>query len=160
MTVPLPKILHTMSLEEKINTDLKAAMLSKNESALRGLRAVKSAILLAKTSGGNSVSEEDEFKILQKLVKQRKESVDIYKQQNREDLAKSEIEEIEVIEKYLPKMMEESEIKAGIQAIIAQVGAKGPGDLGKVMGAASKNFAGKADNKLVSQLVKDLLAAM
>lgn len=149
-----------MSLEEKINTDLKAAMLSKNESALRGLRAVKSAILLAKTSGGNSVSEEDEFKILQKLVKQRKESVDIYKQQNREDLAKSEIEEIEVIEKYLPKMMEESEIKAGIQAIIAQVGAKGPGDLGKVMGAASKNFAGKADNKLVSQLVKDLLAAM
>ena len=149
-----------MTLEEKINTDLKAAMLSKNESALRGLRAVKSAILLAKTSGGNSVTEEEEFKILQKLVKQRKESVDIYKQQNREDLAKSEIEEIEVIEKYLPKMMGEDEIKAGIQAIIAQVGAKGPGDLGKVMGAASKNFAGKADNKLVSQLVKDLLAAM
>ncbi len=149
-----------MTLEEKINADLKAAMLSKNESALRGLRAVKSAILLAKTSGGNSVTEEEEFKILQKLVKQRKESVDIYKQQNREDLAKSEIEEIEVIEKYLPKMMGEDEIKAGIQAIIAQVGAKGPGDLGKVMGAASKNFAGKADNKLVSQLVKDLLAAM
>lgn len=149
-----------MTLEDKINTDLKAAMLSKNESALRGLRAVKSAILLAKTSGGNSVSEEDEFKILQKLVKQRKESVDIYKQQNREDLAKSEIEEIEVIEKYLPKMMDEADIKAGIQAIIAQVGAKGPGDLGKVMGAASKNFAGKADNKLVSQLVKDLLSAM
>ena len=126
-----------MTLEEKINADLKAAMLSKNESALRGLRAVKSAILLAKTSGGNSVTEEEEFKILQKLVKQRKESVDIYKQQNREDLAKSEIEEIEVIEKYLPKMMGEDEIKAGIQAIIAQVGAKGPGDLGKVIGAAS-----------------------
>ena len=149
-----------MTLEEKINTDLKAAMLSKNEAALRGLRAVKSALLLAKTSGGTGVSAEDEFKILQKLVKQRKESVEIYKQQNREDLAKSEVEEIEVIEKYLPQMMDESEIRKGIQAIIAQVGAKGPGDLGKVMGAASKNFAGKADNKLVSQLVKDLLSAM
>jgi uncharacterized protein len=149
-----------MTLEEKINTDLKAAMLSKNEAALRGLRAVKSALLLAKTSGTDSVTEADELKILQKLVKQRKESVDIYKQQNREDLVKSEVEEIEVIEKYLPKMMDEADIKAGIQAIIAQVGAKGPGDLGKVMGAASKNFAGKADNKLVSQLVKDLLAAM
>jgi uncharacterized protein len=149
-----------MTLEEKINTDLKAAMLSKNEAALRGLRAVKSALLLAKTSGGAGVSAEDEFKILQKLVKQRKESVEIFKQQNREDLAKGEAEEIEVIEKYLPQMMGEDEIKAGIQAIIAQVGAKGPGDLGKVMGTASKNFAGKADNKLVSQLVKDLLSAM
>ena len=149
-----------MSLEEKINSDLKAAMLSKNEAALRALRAVKSAILLAKTSGSGEVKAEDEIKILQKLVKQRKESVDIYKQQNREDLAKSEIEEIEVIEKYLPKMMSEEKIKAGIQAIITQVGAKGPGDLGKVMGAASKNFAGKADNKLVSQLVKELLTAM
>ncbi len=149
-----------MTLEEKINTDLKAAMLSKNEAALRGLRAVKSALLLAKTSGGTGVSAEDEFKILQKLVKQRKESVEIFKQQNREDLAKGEAEEIEVIEKYLPQMMGEDEIKAGIQAIIVQVGAKGPGDLGKVMGTASKNFAGKADNKLVSQLVKDLLSAM
>ena len=149
-----------MSLEEKINTDLKAAMLSKNEAALRGLRAVKSALLLAKTSGTDGVSAEDEIKILQKLVKQRKESVEIYKQQNREDLAKGEIEEIGIIEKYLPQMMSEAEIKTGIQAISAQVGAKGPGDLGKVMGAASKNFAGKADNKMVSQLVKDLLSAM
>ena len=149
-----------MSLEEKINTDLKTAMLSKNEAALRGLRAVKSALLLAKTSGANSVSTEDEVKILQKLVKQRKESVDIYKQQNREDLAKGEVEEIEVIEKYLPEMMSEEDIKAGIQKIIAQIGAKGLGDLGKVMGAASKNFAGKADNKLVSQVVKDLLTSM
>lgn len=149
-----------MTLEEKINTDLKTAMLSKNEAALRALRAVKSAILLAKTSGGGEVKEEDEMKILQKLVKQRKESVDIYKQQGREDLATGEVEEIEVIEKYLPQMMGEAEIKAGIQAIIAQIGAKGPGDLGKVMGAASKNFAGKADNKVVSQLVKDLLASL
>lgn len=149
-----------MTLEEKINTDLKAAMLSKNEAALRGLRAVKSALLLAKTSGADSVTEADELKILQKLVKQRKESVEIYKQQNREDLAKSEIEEIEVIEKFLPKMMSEDEIKAGIQVIIAQVGAKSPADLGKVMGLASKNFAGKADNKLVSLLVKELLTAL
>ncbi len=149
-----------MTLEEKINADLKAAMLSKNEAALRGLRAVKSALLLAKTAGGNAITEADELKILQKLVKQRKESVDIYKQQNREDLAQTEVEEIAVIEKYLPQMMSEVEIKSGIQAIIEQVGAKGPGDLGKVMGAASKNFAGKADNKLVSQLVKDLLSAM
>lgn len=149
-----------MTLEEKINADLKTAMLSKNEAALRGLRAVKSALLLSKTSGGGVITDEEEVKILQKLVKQRKESVDIYTQQGREDLTKVEMEEIEVIEKYLPKMMEEGEIKAGIQGIIAQLGAKGPADMGKVMGAASKNFAGKADNKLVSQLVRDLLAAL
>ncbi len=149
-----------MSLEEKINADLKSAMLSKNEAALRGLRAVKSALLLSKTSGGGVITDEEEVKILQKLVKQRKESVDIYNQQGREDLTKVELEEIEVIEKYLPKMMEEGEIKVGIQGIIAQLGAKGPADMGKVMGAASKNFAGKADNKLVSQLVRDLLAAL
>jgi hypothetical protein len=149
-----------MTLEEKINADLKTAMLAKDEAALRGLRAVKSALLLAKTSGGGSVTPEDEIKILQKLVKQRKESVEIYNQQNRADLVKSEVEEIAVIEKFLPQMMGEDEIKAGIKAIIEQVGAKGPGDMGKVMGMASKNFAGKADNKLVSQLVKDLLASM
>ncbi|MBL0102666.1 MAG: GatB/YqeY domain-containing protein [Bacteroidetes bacterium] len=149
-----------MSLEEKINTDLKAAMLSKNEAALRGLRAVKSALLLAKTSGGGSISEEDEVKMLQKLVKQRKESVDIYKQQDREDLAKSEVEEIEVIEKYLPKMMSEDEIRAAVKGFIEQSGAKGPGDMGKVMGLASKGLAGKADNRLVSQMVKDLLSGL
>ena len=147
-------------LEEKINTDIKTAMLAKNEAALRGLRAVKAALLLAKTSGGGNVTSEDELKILQKLVKQRKESVDIYVQQGREDLAKFETDEIEVIEKYLPAMMGEDEIKVAIQAIIVQSGAKGPGDLGKVMGMASKAFAGKADNTLVSQLVKDLLSAL
>jgi uncharacterized protein YqeY len=147
-----------MTLEEKINTDLKTAMLAKDEATVRSLRAVKSAILLAKTSGSETISPEDEMKMLQKLVKQRKESVDIYKQQNRADLAKTEEEEIAVIEKYLPKQMGEEEIKAELKKIIEQVGAKSAADMGKVMGAASKHFAGKADNKIVSQLVKELLA--
>lgn len=147
-----------MSLEQKIMTELKAAMLSKNEGALRALRAVKSAILLAKTSGSSDISEADELKLLQKLVKQRKESEDIYLKQNRPDLAKSETEEIAVIEKFLPQMMSESEIKTALQAIIESTGAKQPSDMGKVMGIASKQLAGKADNKLVSDLVKSLLA--
>jgi len=148
-----------MTLEEKINGDLKAAMLSKNEAALRALRAVKSAILLAKTSGGSAgLSSEDELKILQKLVKQRKESVEIYNQQGRSDLAQTEIQEIEVIEKFLPAQMSEEEIKKSLIEIIQTVGASGPGDTGKVMAVASKTFAGKADNKLVSQLVRNLLS--
>jgi uncharacterized protein YqeY len=146
-----------MTLEEKINADLKAAMLSKDEAALRALRAVKSAILLAKTSGGGSITSDDEIKMLQKLVKQRKESVDIYQTQNRADLAKSEIEEIAVIEKFLPKQMGEDEIREELKKIIAQTGASSAADMGKVMGVASKHFAGKADNKVVSQLVKQLL---
>jgi uncharacterized protein YqeY len=146
-----------MSLEEKINTDLKTAMLAKDEASLRSLRAIKQAILLAKTSGAASISAEDEIRMLQKLVKQRKESVDIYKQQNRDDLAKSEIEEITVIEKYLPQQMGEDEIRKELQAIIAKAGTPGPGDMGKLMGMASKHFAGKADNKLVSQILKQLL---
>jgi uncharacterized protein len=147
-----------MSLEETINKDLKTAMLSKDEPALRALRAVKSAILLAKTSGSSGeLSSEDEIKMLQKLVKQRKESLEIYKQQQREDLAKSEIEEIAVIEKYLPQQMDENTVRAEVKAIIDQSGAKGPGDMGKVMGMASKHFAGKADNRLVSQIVKEIL---
>jgi len=147
-----------MTLEEKINTDLKTAMLAKDEATVRSLRAVKSAILLAKTSGSETISAEDEMKMLQKLVKQRKESVDIYKQQHRADLAKTEEEEIAVIEKYLPKQMGEEEIRAELKKIIEQIGAKSAADMGKVMGAASKHFAGKADNKIVSQLVKELLA--
>jgi uncharacterized protein len=147
-----------MSLEETINADLKSAMLSKNEAAVRALRAVKSAVLLAKTSGGGTLSADDELKMLQKLVKQRKESVDIFNQQNRDDLAKTELEEIAVIEKYLPKQLSESEIRAELSKIIADTGAKGQSDLGKVMGAASRHFAGRADNKIVSQLVKELLA--
>ena len=132
-------------------------MLAKDEVTERSLRAVKSAILLAKTSGSETISSEDEMKMLQKLVKQRKESVDIYQQQNRADLAKTELEEIAVIEKYLPKQMNEDEIKAELKKIIEQTGAKSPAEMGKVMGAASKFFAGKADNKVVSQLVKQLL---
>lgn len=132
-------------------------MLAKEEATVRSLRAVKSAILLAKTSGSESVSVDDEMKLLQKLVKQRKESVEIYQQQNRADLAKTELEEIAVIEKYLPKQMSEAEISAELKKIIEQVGAKSPAEMGKVMGLASKHFAGKADNKVVSQLVKQLL---
>jgi len=146
-----------MSLEEKINTDLKAAMLSKDEAALRALRAVKSAILLAKTSGGGTVTPDEEIKMLQKLVKQRKESVDIYQTQNRADLAKGELEEIAVIEKFLPKQMGEDEIREELKKLITQTGATSAADMGKVMGVASKHFAGKADNKVVSQMVKQLL---
>jgi len=146
-----------MSLEEKINADLKAAMLSKDEAALRGLRAIKQAILLAKTSGGGNVSADDEMKMLQKLVKQRNESVQIYKGQNREDLAKGELEEIDVISRYLPKQMSEDEIKSQLEQILKDNNASGPGDMGRLMGVASKHFAGKADNKLVSQLLKQML---
>ncbi len=146
-----------MSLEQQIMTEMKAAMLSKNEAALRGLRAVKSAILLAKTSGAGDMKAEDEVKLLQKLLKQRQESVDIYLQQNREDLAKTEQEEIDVIKKFLPEMMSEEDIKKVLTEVIAQMGASSPGDMGKVMGAATKQLAGKADNKIVSALVKQLL---
>ncbi|HEX5001142.1 MAG TPA: GatB/YqeY domain-containing protein [Bacteroidia bacterium] len=148
-----------MSLEQQINTDLKAAMLSKDEAALRALRAVKSAILLANTSGSLAgVTEADEMKLLQRLVKQRKESVEIYEQQGREDLAATEKEEIAIIEKYLPAQMSESEIRAAVQQLITTTGASSPGDSGKVMGAASKAFAGKADNKLVAAIVRELLS--
>lgn len=148
-----------MSLEETINSDLKAAMLAKNEAALRALRAVKSAILLAKTSGsGGAISTDEEMKILQKLVKQRKESVDIYEKQGRSDLSKTENEEIAVIEKYLPAQMSEEQIREALKKIIAELGASTPSETGKVMGVASKTFAGKADNKIVAAIVKELLA--
>jgi uncharacterized protein YqeY len=148
-----------MSLEETINAEIKAAMLSKNEAALRALRAVKSAILLAKTSGaGGNISSDDELKILQKLVKQRKESVDIYEKEGRGDLAVTEKEEIAVIEKYLPAQMNENEIREELKKIIASTGATSAAETGKVMGAASKAFAGRADNKLVAALVKEMLA--
>ncbi len=148
-----------MSLEAQIQSELKAAMLSKNEAALRALRAVKSAILLAKTSGsGEALSSEDEIKMLQKLVKQRKESMQIYKEQGRDDLAKSEEEEISVIEKFLPGQMSETEIAEAIKKIIADAGATNASHLGKVMGIASKQLAGKADNKIVAGIVKQLLS--
>jgi uncharacterized protein YqeY len=148
-----------MTLEQKIMAELKTAMLAKDEKALRSLRAIKAAILLAKTSAGatGELSEEDEIKILQKLVKQRKDSLDIYMQQNRADLAGKEREEIEIIEKFLPKQLSEEEIKAELKTIIAESGAAGPADMGKVMGLAAKKLAGKADGKTISTLVKDLL---
>lgn len=149
-----------MSLEQKIMTELKAAMLSKDEAALRSLRAVKAAILLAKTSegGGGELKEEDEIKLLQKLVKSRKDSLEIYQQQNRPDLAKKEEEEIAVIEKFLPKQLFPEEIKTALAAIIAETGASSPADMGKVMGVATKQLAGKADGKTISALVKELLS--
>ncbi len=149
-----------MNLEQKIMADLKTAMLAKDEKGLRSLRAVKAAILLAKTSEGaaGELKEEEEIKLLQKLVKQRKDSLEIFTQQNREDLAQKEKEEIEVIEKFLPKQMTTEELKSALKQIIAEVGATTPADMGKIMGAASKKFAGKADGKTISYLVKELLA--
>jgi uncharacterized protein YqeY len=149
-----------MGLEHKIMTDLKAAMLAKDEAALRSLRAVKAAILLAKTAEGGrgELKEEDEIKLLQKLVKQRKDSLEIFQQQNRADLAKKEEEEIAVIEKFLPVQMSPEELKEEIARIIISVGASSPADMGKVMGVATKQFAGKADGRSVAALVKELLA--
>lgn len=148
-----------MSLEQKIMTELKAAMLAKDEAALRSLRAIKAAILLAKTAEGGSgeLKDDDEMKILQKLVKQRRDSLEIFQQQNRPDLAAKEQEEIAVIEKFLPKQLSAGELKAELQKIVDQVGAKAPSDLGKVMGVASKQLAGRADGKAIAAMVKDLL---
>lgn len=148
-----------MSLEQKIMGELKTAMLAKDEKSLRSLRAIKAAILLAKTSEGSSgdLKEDDEIKLLQKLVKQRKDSLEIFTQQNRTDLAQKEQEEIEIIEKFLPKQLSADEIKAELAIIIGEVGAASPADMGKVMGAATKKLAGKADGKTISALVKEML---
>lgn len=149
-----------MSLEQKIMTDMKEAMKAKDEAALRGLRAIKAAIIIAKTAegAGGELKEEDETKMLQKLVKQRRDSLEIFQKQNREDLAEKEQQEIAIIEKFLPKQMTEAELKAGLAEIIASVGATSPADMGKVMGAATKQFAGKADGKAISAAVKELLS--
>lgn len=151
-----------MSLEQKIMADMKDAMKAKDEAALRGLRAIKAAIIIAKTSegAGGELKEEDETKLLQKLVKQRRDSLEIFQKQNREDLAKKEQEEIAIIEKFLPKQMTEDELKTGLSAIIEQAGAKSPADMGKVMGIATKQFAGKADGKAISAAVKELLSKL
>jgi len=148
-----------MNLEQKIMADLKTAMLAKDEKSVRSLRAIKAAIILAKTSegAGGEIKEEDEIKLLQKLVKSRKDSLEIFQQQNREDLAKKESEEIEVIEKFLPKQLSVGELKEIIAKIIAETGASSPADMGKVMGAATKQLAGKADGKAISGIVKELL---
>ncbi len=147
-----------MNLEQKIMAELKTAMLAKDEASLRSLRAIKAAILLVKTSGaGAELKEEDEVKLLQKLVKQRKDSLEIFQQQNRPDLAQKELEEIAVIEKFLPQQLTAEELKEELTKIIAETGASSPADLGKVMGIASKKFAGRADGKTISGLVKELL---
>lgn len=148
-----------MSLITQIDQDIKQAMLAKQEARLRGLRAIKSALLLARTEKGASeeISEETEIKVLQRLIKQRKESADIYKAQNREDLYKIEAEEMEVIEAFLPKQMERTEIEAYLKELIGKVGATSVKDMGKVMGAANKELAGKADGKTISEVVKQLL---
>jgi uncharacterized protein YqeY len=149
-----------MSLEQKVMTDLKTAMLAKDEKALRSLRAIKAAILLAKTSAGagGDLKEEDEVKLLQKLLKSRKDSLEIYQTQNRPDLAVKEEEEISIIEKFLPKQMNLDQVKVVIQKIITDLGAGSPADMGKVMGIATKQLAGKIDGKTISTLVKELLA--
>lgn len=134
-------------------------MKSKDEALLRGLRAIKAEIIKAKTDPGanGSISEDTELKLLQKLVKSRRDSLTIYQEQNRPDLAVKESEEIAIIEKFLPAQMSEEDVKAAVQAIITQVGAAGPQDLGKVMGVATKQLAGQADGKIISAVAKSLL---
>ena len=148
-----------MSLTTQIDQDIKQAILAKQADKLRGLRAIKSALLLARTEKGVSeeITPEVEIKVLQKLAKQRKESADIYKTQNRDDLYQIEAEELEVIEAYLPKQMSHAEVEAYVKDLISRVGATSVKDMGKVMGAANKELAGKADGKTVSEVVKQLL---
>lgn len=149
-----------MSLQEKIDQDIKEAMLAKDSVRLRGLRAIKSAVLLAKTEKGNTdLTEEVEIKILQRLVKQRKESADIYQDQNRPDLLAIENEELEVIQKYLPAQLSRDEIELKIKEIFAQHGLSGMKDMGKAMGLVNSVLAGKADGKTIAEIVKSLLAA-
>jgi hypothetical protein len=149
-----------MSLEQKVMDEMKGAMKAKDEAALRTLRAIKAAILIEKTSegGGAEITEAKEITILQKMAKQRRDSLDIFVQQNREDLAAKEREELAILERFLPKQMSAEELQAEIKAIIAQVGATSAADMGKVMGVASKQLAGKADGKAISEQVKQLLA--
>jgi uncharacterized protein YqeY len=149
-----------MTLEEKIMAEMKEAMKAKNEPVLRGLRAIKAEIIKAKTEPGanGQLTEEIARKMLQKMVKQRRDSLDIFRQQNREDLAAKEQEEIAVIEKFLPKQLSEEELQEALKAIIAESGASSVADLGKVMGIATKKLAGQADGKVISAQVKALLS--
>ncbi|HRG09692.1 MAG TPA: GatB/YqeY domain-containing protein [Cyclobacteriaceae bacterium] len=150
-----------MSLKQQIDNDIKAAMLAKNKEELTALRSVKSMILLAETDKGSTgeISTDVEMKLLTKAAKQRKESAEIFLKEGRNDLAQKEQFELEVINRYLPKQMTEEEVAAELKKIIEQVGAKGPQDMGKVMGTATKQLAGKADGKMISELVKKILAS-
>lgn len=149
-----------MSLELQVMAEMKDAMKAKAEGILRGLRAIKAEIIKAKTEPGahGEISAETEQKMLQKMMKQRKDSLEIYQQQNRADLAQKELDEIAVIEKFMPKQMTEAELKEAVSKIIAEVGASSPADMGKVMGVATKQLAGKTDGKAISAAVKELLA--
>jgi uncharacterized protein len=149
-----------MSLKQQIDGDIKKAMLAKNKEELEALRSIKSMILLAETekSGSDDLSSDTENKLLMKAAKQRKESADIFVQQNRKDLADRELFQYEVISRYLPKQLSEDQVKDALKNIIAEVGAKGPQDMGKVMGIATKKLAGQVEGKTISDLVKKLLA--
>lgn len=150
-----------MTLEDQIQNDIKAAMIAKDKVALASVRAVKAAILLAKTSEGGQkdhLEDAEVVKLIQKLVKQRKESADIYIQGGRQELADNELAEAAAMEKYLPKALSEAEVESAVKAIIEQVGAKTMADMGKVMGVATKQLAGQADGRLISNLVKKLLS--
>lgn len=140
--------------------EMKDAMKAKDEATLRGLRAIKAEIIKAKTEpgAGGEISADKEISMLQKMMKQRRDSLEIYQQQNREDLARKEQEEMALIEKFLPKQLSEDEIKAELRIIITETGAASPSDMGKVMGVATKKLAGRADGKTISALVKELLA--
>jgi len=150
-----------MSLKQQIDGDIKSAMLAKNKEELMALRSIKSLILLAETEKGVSaeISSEAESKLLMKAAKQRKESAEIFQKEGRDELAQKEFLELAVISRYLPKQMSEEEIATEVKKIIEQVGAKGPQDMGKVMGTATKHLAGKADGKMISEIVKKLLAS-
>ena len=149
-----------MSLEQKVMDEIKTAMRAKDEAALRTLRAIKAAILIEKTAKGakDSLSEADEQKLLQKMAKQRRDSLDIFLYQNREDLAAKEREELAILERFLPQQLTEEDLRSELQHIISSTGANSPADMGKVMGVATKELAGRADGKAISAMVKSLLS--
>jgi len=150
-----------MSLFDRITEDLKSAMLARQKDRLESLRAIKTALLLAKTeSASHELSDDQEMKILQKLVKQRRESAEIYKTQNRPDLYENEVKEAAIIEEYLPRQMTEDELIPLLRDIMQRVGATSPRDMGKVMGTAAKELAGKADGRMIAEKVKELLNAL
>ncbi len=149
-----------MSLETQVMAEMKDAMKAKDEAALRGLRAIKAEIIKAKTEPGanGQITEDGELKLIQRLIKQRKDSLEIFTQQNRTDLAQKEQEELNIIEKFMPAQLSDEELKKELAKIIADTGASSPADMGKVMGAATKQLAGKADGKAISAAVKELLS--
>jgi uncharacterized protein YqeY len=147
-----------MTFTEKINNEIKTAMLARNEAELRGLRAIKAALLLSATSGGSGeVSDEDAVKIIQKLAKQRKESLDIFRKQGREDLAAKEVEELNVLERFLPRQMSDEEISAALQTMLSENNISSAADFSKAMPLAMKKLAGKTDGKKISEILKTLL---